>query len=132
MKAVNIVIPFTLTHDDGSKEPIAVGMRMFDETLGNFWYVEAHSDKPQKVAPAPGTPEMAAFLARRERRRRMIDALIGEEEDDEKLLGVSSVDEPDEPVAASTDEEVEQGDDEPADEPEREPDRTPAPRRRGR
>ena len=86
MKMLNIIYPFTLTHDNGVVEQVPVGPRDFDDKEACFWFAEAHSDKPQKNLPAAGTPERAQWEARRMRRKRMLEALMEEEQEDLKEL----------------------------------------------
>lgn len=56
---VNIVKPFTFTHNDGSEERFVPGSYDLPEEVAKHWYVNAHSDKPEQRRARPGTPEFA-------------------------------------------------------------------------
>lgn len=56
MPEVNIVKPFDFTHQDGSVEKFVPGSYDVDEGLANHWYIQAHTDKPPRARPRPGTP----------------------------------------------------------------------------
>jgi hypothetical protein len=64
MTEVNIVKPFTFTHDDGSQEAFIPGRYDLPDELAEHFYVKAHSDEPEPVALRPGMPQHASQLQR--------------------------------------------------------------------
>jgi hypothetical protein len=78
MKSVHIVMPFTLTLNDGSQRKFTPGVVELEDDIAEHWYVRAHSQNPPRIPPAAGTPEYAQEQARSAARRRLLDAAAEE------------------------------------------------------
>lgn len=78
MPRVNIVHAFTLTHSDGKLERFKEGVHEVSDEVASHWYVIAHSDKQGKPVLKPGTPEYAKEAARKNARRKLLDAAVEE------------------------------------------------------
>lgn len=77
MARINVIRPFTFTHDDGRKEPFPIGSHEVPDHVANHFFTKAHTDAPKTHQPQAGTPAYAdAMRALVKKRQSLLDEAL--------------------------------------------------------